>query len=1749
MAADPDQDILDFYNQSQGSSGSPTATMTPDPDQDILDFYNKSHSPTPTATAEPSRSPYTDKAVQDQGSALYKASQFGTGTSIPSTIAGSAVRGFLPGRAMMAAYPIGSVLGAAAVGAARGALVGAAVPVAGETGISEAIGGVIGGLISGGAAAWLAYKAQTAAADVVAPQTIFGSKAEQAQVATHPYAAIAGGGLSFGKPNPMNMYRAAKTLSSAEGRAALVAFTKTHGKGMAPQTVDEVGNVINVGMAGGLNGVFNIKEQIESGHFSPGQLAASVATGFVFNEPWFHKPNPAAAAAAKVIAKGGVPAVGPTAPTAPPGIAAPGVVSPPTPRIPGLLDFEVAGPRTETMRAPEAPLPEAPIPKPGTEGGELNAPEARQVGQGSEQEHIGVSQRQDVSAHPEEVRDAGSEQTGNRGGTGAAETEPITFESDDALAARVTKHADRPAAIAERRKQVIEAVNNLQDGDIIIPSWGDGERYIVDARNRGGPGEIAVYKEGEDKSQSNLITLTHDDQIIKAARTAAETIGGELGKQLAKKKEEEVDPRMARIEQIDQEISDYYDREQLPPAALHKEKKAIEAELQKEHEAGLIEEAQGQQARGGDELLDVVAEHGVPLNDPEVKILQEHFAPKNKYGQEKHRLLATGTGEKLYWGDVFKANAKSMDSLAQLLKRKGFENPDGTPIETRGEAADLINERLRSGKKVYGDEARAQTLEEQSFQDYQGPLYAKQDKGKGMFGGLFGSKDATKEPIAAPGGVEPIKDPETLHNVLEADKGKGVEVVESTGGDNEPGQETLEMGMNRKQIARRLNQDSYKGSIVHTAVKEGLQNVIDAVRAAGATDKNPGKIIINVDYDARTVEIDDRGYGTGMTPKTIREALFTIGGTDKGTSPENTSGGIGVAKIGMFYGAKRVVVDSVRDGLKSHIDATGEQIQDGTFTNIKTRTDEPNGTRLFIEIPRTHIDGYGETKHVYFEHDPLFLKNPLFGPYEVIYNGKTLPVGIHTSGWQKDNVFNFKWGHVDVYVDPRPTETPTYHVMSAGLHQFEVSKYSIFGSGGADRAIKHDMVFDVRSHVKADHPDYPFNNQREGFQGRRDADVQDMWNYLKKQGVEQQLLAAKKDFQKFQVLPELDIEKELTPEDQKVIAGAFTDPKRPTLTGKPQQAKSVTFTPDDVITTGAGGKQTKQSRSTYGVEERTFQPKREVDFEKTKLDVSNLDPSKPYFHNNTNKEYNDIPGAHELIAKLGNTLVKFMRHVGEKFDLIENYGELRDTSPSGWFGGIAFDSSYGGLNMVNPIKAILFNPGDLSAAGLHTPDAAAAETMHTYLHEITHMPQRNEGAGFTWEMKKNYARLKAYKVEYQKYEKILENIYAKHWDAIRLIRERHKSYDTSNRAASFESGSAVREDASKGAGAGEGAPSEHAPEDVSLQEQGRTGTGRAGETDRQPGSLGDILSGQKSGAQPGAEPAHPEVAATPPESQRSPAAAPVPEGVRGIRDTLAGIKEAAAQPPETWEQRKFAPLEVATGESEQRPPTANEAAGPGLRDMSEQEMSKTIESTLQKYHDPGVTDSGTSSGGLSHNDIIDAGREAIRQGVDPEAVANSRAIPPEQKYTVVKAHAEDLREVSEQAEDFARRNPSQMNKDAAEAAFADYSNWDKTHVKPAREMMDQTYPGMPPEEYNPRSMTDLRQEMIRTNDRDFKPGEEMRAAEQTLKEIERTVRARNKELMKRDEELRKASPDLVREIKNGDDLFKYLSEAGAFPCI
>jgi len=654
--------------------------------------------------------------------------------------------------------------------------------------------------------------------------------------------------------------------------------------------------------------------------------------------------------------------------------------------------------------------------------------------------------------------------------------------------------------------------------------------------------------------------------------------------------------------------------------------------------------------------------------------------------------------------------------------------------------------------------------------------------------------------------------------------------------------------INYSRILNLLGPKMYEKNLVEVSVKELLQNSFDAARAAGATNENPGEVFIRLDPDKRTVSVTDNGVG--MTPEIIQKAFFTIAGTHKEQSAENTSGGLGLAKMAFLYGSDSVKVVSVRDGVKSTVLTDRKTLLNRDPINVVTeKTSEPSGTSVEVVIPQTIEDSEGNTKTLYFPQEPAFLSKPLIGPIKVTlayppnpYTGavnKILNLGVNQQDYQKETRFGFSWGNIDVYINPERQKYPTIEILSAGLHQFGLSRYDVFG-WQEEGVLPYNIVLDVRPSVKPENAAYPFNNSREGWRGTIKEDVGAMYGYLRRMATEQNLLEAKESFSNLEKMPQFDPQKDLTSDELADIAAARPKPRPTVPIEKPE---FVDFSGDNVVirySDQSGIKPKEIPKEEYV--KQSFKPEKDINFQSAALDVSGMDPRVPLFHNNTNIDLSaqaDGGRAKKMFASLGNALSGFMREFGAKVGPnMEPYAALASDGAQGWFSGISIDKEYRGLNMVKPFKSIWFNPAGLSEDAMVSPEAAALETIHVFIHEITHVNARNEGSQFTSELANNYARIRAFGVDDIATERILASIYARHWKDINDLRTKYISYNTKNSARGFQSSSESLRTGTEGGQSNQ--PQDNPSQPVGNEGQGRGGDSRTGEADS-GASLGEII--------------------------------------------------------------------------------------------------------------------------------------------------------------------------------------------------------------------------------------------------------------------------------------------------------------------
>jgi hypothetical protein len=624
--------------------------------------------------------------------------------------------------------------------------------------------------------------------------------------------------------------------------------------------------------------------------------------------------------------------------------------------------------------------------------------------------------------------------------------------------------------------------------------------------------------------------------------------------------------------------------------------------------------------------------------------------------------------------------------------------------------------------------------------------------------------------------------------------------------ENKFGKEEGQLGINMPNTIQLMGQNMYGASLADVAIKEMLQNAFDAVKGA-VSDRNApslykvGHITITIDGDTRTITVEDDGRG--MTPDIIRNAFFTIAGSDKSDlPPELRSGGFGLAKMGFILGSERLRLDTVRDGVRVTVDATAQEIANSQFTINKAPAKKgEHGTKVSVVIPETYTDQKnGDLKTIYFPYgvdyiDPL--NKPLIGPVEVkvAYKSgdydveKTLPVGVNfpSDKFQKFKV-KFAWGTAEIYFGVDRTDDPTHQVLSSGVYQFN-------GRGGykhlfplsQSESIPYDIIVNVFPSVGAKDIDYPFENNREAFKRRIDEDIESLITYLAKIARGNEAADLKESFENVVSMPRAEIG-ESAADDEK-IKRAFD--RRVQEVGKgakfelPPMPEEVVVS-DGVIQDTSGRVLVDRKAERQKEEEKkagkSFEAEQEIDMDEHKLELSQ-DPKLPIFHNNTNVNFLEVGEPYGNPQAFFSELGSIFAEMKEEIANSNMYGYDLLKPENLFFVGIGIDKKYGGLHIRLPYKAVLINP--FYDWGAKTLFGVRQNILNTMIHEIAHTADMSHGVGHNGQM----IRVEQYladtgMLDYFR-DAILE-VLLKHESTFTAMREAYGKSTTVNTAKSLE---------------------------------------------------------------------------------------------------------------------------------------------------------------------------------------------------------------------------------------------------------------------------------------------------------------------------------------------------------------------------
>lgn len=527
---------------------------------------------------------------------------------------------------------------------------------------------------------------------------------------------------------------------------------------------------------------------------------------------------------------------------------------------------------------------------------------------------------------------------------------------------------------------------------------------------------------------------------------------------------------------------------------------------------------------------------------------------------------------------------------------------------------------------------------------------------------------------------------------------------------------------NKENLIDLLGASMYSSGMANTAVKELFQNSFDATKAAVYKKQiKQGNIDINVDSNARTVEMKDNGVG--MTADIVQDAFFTIAGSDKSDLPPHLrSGGFGLAKMAFILGSEWIELTTVRDGVKTVVKASSDVIRRGTFDIVESNTTEPNGTTVKVKIPDKFKDPRtGEDRSIwmpYSAEEIPALSRPFLSDAKVTWNGNDLTPQIKEK--MRDiphfTKIKFGWGSGDIYFGIERKESPTQAILSSGIYQFD----TYFSFPLKYERIPYDIVIDLRPDVGAKHADYPFNNSREAFKPQLKEDIAALQNYLARIARGAEAEDIKKSFAQFEVMDRTETHARAgkagtrfnrlegsTPESEAELRRMLDSLKNIKIAnGK------VTDSSGRILATSESERLRKQ----------TFEAEKKLkDRDEMLTDMTGVDPKKPLFHNVTNVAWQkEFPESAVMFSKVGTILVDALEKAAE----IPGFEGIR-ANPV--YAGISIDKTSRGVKIKVPYEGFFVNPLATKSASVR---GAAEGILHAMYHEIAHSQAMSHGDSF-----------------------------------------------------------------------------------------------------------------------------------------------------------------------------------------------------------------------------------------------------------------------------------------------------------------------------------------------------------------------------------------------------------------------------------
>jgi hypothetical protein len=623
----------------------------------------------------------------------------------------------------------------------------------------------------------------------------------------------------------------------------------------------------------------------------------------------------------------------------------------------------------------------------------------------------------------------------------------------------------------------------------------------------------------------------------------------------------------------------------------------------------------------------------------------------------------------------------------------------------------------------------------------------------------------------------------------------------------------LKAGADLNRMIDLVGYKMYEAGLGNTIIKETLQNSVDAVLDQMKADSSlEGEIHFAVNPQERTITVADNGKG--MTLQDVATKFLQLGAKGK---EAGSAGGFGLAKAAFLFGPERILLETVRNGQMTSLEATQQDLRaqkDLRKQATVEKTEAPNGTFLKVWLPEKYVSGTGEERSINMpsSHDLENMK--MLAPITVTWQGpkhswssldpeqeaRVLPVGknFDLSRFNEPVEVKFAWGRAMLYIGrERKKYGGSHYVLSRGVPQF----HRTFYEKGYDQ-FKKDLLLDIQPTVEAAHRLYPFNLQRENFAPIIEkTDIKALERYI-------QLIAAKMGAERAR-----DIFSKV--KTMKRVAGK-TRGQTGTATREFKIKEAAEYVPIGEVTIQdgkvfEGGKVVLDVNKKAEYEGSMQAP--EVNFDDIFVDLDQ-DPKEPLLHNNTNFDPIQwgLDTGHEdaglLLAKLGTIVADFRDFIAGARSLANQKEKIEKG-----FAGISIDKGYSGVNLTAPYTGMFVNPLYEDFDVRTTADFVGL-FKYTLVHEAAHYEARGgHGDSFVSKEAELFRDIEGMGGLGQ-FTQALNEIVEQHFDTLQAMREEYGKSSYENTGDSLE-GESVRSAAGTSR-AGEPTPQERGQESSGI---------------------------------------------------------------------------------------------------------------------------------------------------------------------------------------------------------------------------------------------------------------------------------------------------------------------------------------------